>query len=150
MPRSLGLDVGNRRIGIAVSDTLKVIARPLEVLDRRQHDALAYILSVVNAQQVDEIVVGCPYHTDGRVGDQAQHVQQFAELLRARVRVPVLLVDERYSTGQAKEIISAKKRKNQDIHDDAVAAAVILQRYLDEKRPAPDALDGSEALDDQP
>lgn len=149
MPRSLGLDVGNRRIGLAVSDALKVIARPLEVLDRRQHDAVAYILHVVIAQQVDEIIVGCPYHADGRVGEQALVVQRFVDLLRMRAQVPVLLVDERFSTGQAKEIISAKKRKKQDIHDDAVAAAVILQRYLDEKRPAQDEPDEYEALDDQ-
>lgn len=149
MPRSLGLDVGNRRIGLALSDALKVIARPLEVLDRRQHDAIAYILHVVSAQQVDEIIVGYPYHADGRVGEQALVVQQFVDLLRMRAQVPVLLVDERFSTGQAKEIISAKKRKKQDIHDDAVAAAVILQRYLDEKRPAQDEPDEYEALDDQ-
>jgi putative holliday junction resolvase len=136
MARTIGLDVGNRRIGVAVSDTLKVIARPLEVIDRRQHNAVARIAQHAREQQADEIVVGYPWNADGTAGDQARRVEQFAQALRAQVEVPVRFYDERYSTGEAREILSAKKPRDKDRHDDAIAAAVILQRYLDESRAA--------------
>ena len=137
MARSLGLDVGNRRIGVAVSDTLKVIARPVDIIDRKHQgtaSAIQRVVEYVQEHQPDEIIVGYPFNADGTAGPQAHSVEQFTALLRARVGVPVRYYDERYSTGEAQEIISGKKRKDQDQHDDAVAAAVILQRYLDENR----------------
>jgi putative holliday junction resolvase len=134
MARSLGLDIGNRRIGVAISDTLKVIARPVEVVDRKQSDAIKRIVTVVREQQVDEIVIGYPWNTDGTVGAQARIVEHFTELLRKQTGVRIVYCDERYSTGEAREIIDTKKRKDQTQHDDAIAAAIILQRYLDEHR----------------
>ena len=134
MARSLGLDVGNRRIGVAVSDMLKVIARPVEIIDRKYQNALQRIAQHVHEQQPDEIIVGYPYNADGTTGPQACAVELFADQLRAQVNIPVRFYDERFSTGEAQEIISSKKRKDQGQHDDAIAAAVILQRYLDESR----------------
>ena len=134
MARSLGLDVGNRRVGVAVSDTLKLIARPVEIVDRRMVDVFQRIVAIVQEQQVDEIVIGYPWNTNGTAGTQAQSVERFTETLRQRISVPLIYSDERYSTGEAREIIGAKKRKDQSDLDDAIAAAVILQRYLDARR----------------
>jgi putative Holliday junction resolvase len=134
MARSLGLDVGNRRIGVAVSDATKLIARPLGVIDRKHEDALGRIAEWVREQQVDEIVIGLPYHADGKLSSQAQQVQQFAGLVQAQVAVPITFVDERYTTQDAKAIIAEARRSKQPQHDDAVAAAVILQRHLDAQR----------------
>jgi putative holliday junction resolvase len=131
--RSLCLDIGLRRIGVAVSDTSKLIARPLLVIDRKVEDALKRTLALLAEQQVDEIVVGYPYHIDGKVSEQAVSVDAFVAQLRQHTPVPVLLQDERWSTTEAREIISAQKRKKQPVHDDALAAAVILQRYLEER-----------------
>jgi putative Holliday junction resolvase len=134
MARTLALDVGNRRIGVAVSDATKLIARPLCVIDRKREDALERIVVLINQQQADEIVIGLPFHADGKVSSQAQQVEHFAEILRAHVVAPVRFVDERYTTQDAKQIIGETKRRQQPQHDDAIAAAVILQRYLDEIR----------------
>jgi len=135
MPRTLGLDVGDRRIGVAVSDPTRLLARPLCVIDRRTHDAVAELLELVRGHDVDEIVVGLPLHADGRRSEQSERVAAFAETLRSATPTPIRYHDERHSTQAAREIIAAKKARRQDAHDDAVAAAVILQRHLDELRP---------------
>ena len=149
MARSLGLDVGNRRIGIAVSDTTKTIARPVEVIDRKRQDAFVRLAQHVREQQPDEIIVGYPLNADGSVSEQARLVEQFVESLRARLDIPVRLYDERFSTSEAQGIINSRKRKQQVEHDDAIAAAVILQRYLDDHRPSAQD-DGLWTVDDSP
>lgn len=133
MARSIGLDIGARRIGVAVSDSAKIVARPVEIIDRRRANPLTRIAALIDEFQADEIVVGYPYNADGTVGAQAAQVQQFAEALRARVAVPLRYYDERFSTSDAQEIISARRRKDHTTADDDIAAAVILQRYLDER-----------------
>ncbi len=135
MARSIGLDVGTRRIGVAVSDTLKVIARPLDVIDRKRRDALQAISTLVRDQAADQIIVGYPWNTDGTAGPQARLVDEFLSRLRNTVAVPVIICDERYSTGEAIEIMESRRRKDKSAPDDAIAAAVILQRYLDQQRP---------------
>ncbi len=134
MARSLGLDIGKRRIGVATCDTLKVIARPLDIIDRRTQDAIGAIIAHAQTQQVDEIVVGYPYHASGAVSEQAQSVERFIDALRARGNISIVYCDERYSTGEAREIMGAQRRLGAGQHDDAIAAAVILQRYLDARR----------------
>jgi putative Holliday junction resolvase len=137
MARALGLDVGNRRIGVAVSDASKLIARPLCVIDRKVEDGVGRVLALVAEQGADEVIVGHPLNTNGSVGPQAARVEQFVEQLRVHLNpqnVPLVLVDERYSTQDAREIAQTKLAKHQPKHDDALAAAVILQRYLDGKR----------------
>jgi putative Holliday junction resolvase len=140
MARTLALDIGDRRIGVAVSDLTKLIARPLCVIDRAREDALARIVALVAEQGADEVVVGLPLHSDGRLSGQAQHVQSFADGLRARLNIPLRFVDERYTTQDAQAIIAANQgRRRAKLRDDAIAAAVILQRYLDAQRPSQDA-----------
>ena len=133
MAHSIGLDIGTRRIGVAVSDASKIIARPVEIIDRKRTDPLARIAALVAEQQADEVIVGYPYNADGTVGEQAQIVEQFADVLRGRVAVPLRYYDERFSTSDAHDIISAKRRRDHRTADDDIAAAVILQRYLDER-----------------
>jgi len=143
----MGLDVGNRRIGVAVSDALKLIARPLQVIDRRKGNAVTAICELIRVQLVDEVIVGYPYNADGSVGKQARLVEQFVNTLRQSSSLPVRLCDERYSTGEAREIINGKKRKDPLQHDDAIAAAVILQRYLNALHPDGDSQDIEESPD---
>ena len=134
MARSMGLDVGKRRIGVSVSDTQKVIAKPVGVIDRHKQDAIGSILTQALKQQADEIVVGYPYHANGNISEQALTVERFVSAMRRRIQIPIVFYDERYSTVEAIEILGAKRRPASEQSDDAIAAAVILQRYLDSKR----------------
>ncbi|MCX6017274.1 MAG: Holliday junction resolvase RuvX [Chloroflexi bacterium] len=145
MARSLGLDVGDRRVGIALSDTTKLIARPLCIIDRRLQNAVAEIHALAREHQVDEIVIGIPLHINGRIGEQVERVEAFAAELRAVLDIAVRYHDERHSTRDARAIISAKKRRQQEKYDDAIAASVILQRHLDSLR----ALDFDEGFDEK-
>ncbi|MCS7055738.1 MAG: Holliday junction resolvase RuvX [Thermoflexales bacterium] len=134
MARTLALDVGDRRIGVAVSDTTKLIARPLCMIDRKREDAIARVVALVAEYAADEVVVGLPLHADGRLSAQAQQVQAFVEVLSTHLQMPIRWVDERYTTQDAKQILAEVRRRRQPDHDDAIAAAVILQRYLDESK----------------
>jgi putative Holliday junction resolvase len=145
--RTLGLDIGNRRIGVAVSDATKLIARPLCVIDRKMEDAIMRIAQIYQEQQADEVVIGYPYHADGRVSEQAKSVERFAEALGGRMSAPIHFCDERFSTQDAKDIIgeTGKRRKKRE-PDDAIAAAVILQRYMDEIRGMDTTCDATNSL----
>ncbi len=133
MARTLALDVGNRRIGVAVSDVTKLLAKPLGVIDRKVEDAPARVLALVKEHDADEVIVGMPFHADGRASEQSLLVRQFVDGFSPQMSVPVKFVDERHSTQDAKAIIAEQKKRRQPLHDDAIAAAVILQRYLDEQ-----------------
>jgi putative Holliday junction resolvase len=141
MARALALDVGNRRIGVAVSDASKLLARPLVVIDRKRGDALERVKALVAEFSPDEIVIGYPRHADGRPSEQAAQVEGFAAVLRQAIDVPQRYYDERHSTQEAREIIAAKKRGRQPSSDDAIAASVILQRYLDSLRSPADGFE---------
>lgn len=132
--RVLCLDVGDRRIGVAVSDPSGTIATPLAVLyrsaERRDHEAIA---TLVKDQAADVVLVGLPRTLRGEIGPQAQRVITFAHRLRAALEVPVEFWDERHSTVDAEQIVrhrgGRKGRSGGAV--DHVAAAVILQNYLD-------------------
>jgi putative holliday junction resolvase len=138
--RSLGLDVGDRRIGIAISDPLGMLARPLSVLERTEDSAdIQTILKLVEEQQVAAIIVGLPFSKDGSIGAQAEKVQQLAEKLRSASSVPMEYRDERLTTVDAKNILESNGRKKERFVKkgayDAAAAALILQSYLNEISP---------------
>lgn len=128
------MDVGNRRIGVAVSDVTKLLARPFGVIDRKVEDAPARVMALLREHDADEVIVGLPIHADGRASEQAMLVRKFVDELLPALTVPLTFVDERHSTQDAKAIIAEQKKRKQPAHDDAIAAAVILQRYLDERR----------------
>lgn len=134
--RYLGVDVGDRRIGLAISDPNGQVAVPLRVLHRTAPDgAIDAIGALVAEEDVDGIVVGLPLSLDGSVGQQAESVQEFVRELLTVVKVPVTLWDERLSTVQAEELLRSgglgwRKRKAEQ---DSLAAAIILQGYLDSR-----------------
>lgn len=127
--RILALDVGKKRIGVAVSDELSMIARPHSVVVRNKH-AIPKILSLVMDLGVRKIVIGLPLHLDGREGEQAEDVRTFVKKLEPQVSVEVVLWDERLSTVEAEERMSVRKSGKHKLGVDAVAAAVILESYL--------------------
>lgn len=138
--RLLALDVGERRIGLAVGDAPGWLVRPLMVIERtsRAQD-FARIGQVVAEQGVAGIVVGYPLNDDGSAGPQAQQTARYARRLAQAVPVPVMLWDERLSTFEANDLRSDARRVTKNRHpaaQDAVAAAVILQGYLDALRSA--------------
>ena len=132
--RSLGLDIGDRRIGVALSDPEGILASPFTIIDRKDDatDVVA-ILNIVNQKQVKQIIVGLPRSMDGSIGRQAEKVQVFTEQLSSHAEVPVEFRDERLTTVSAARLMrSVKKRGREKTRNDAIAAAIILQGYLDE------------------
>ena len=135
--RILGLDVGSRRIGIAVSDPLGITAQGLETLQRRnkRHD-LAALEQVIREYAVREIVVGLPLRMSGAEGTQSEKMQVFAEELRKRFRLPVHLWDERLTSAEANRLLretemSIEKRAKAV---DRMAAVLILQGWMERRR----------------
>lgn len=140
--RILALDVGTKRIGVAVSDELGLLATPRTVVFRRSTQAaLDEIARLVSAEEATLVVVGLPISFDGQLHSQAQSVQQFGERLRARLKVlgvPLVYADEMLSTVRAEERLRAAGVRVDRIREriDAMAAAVILEEYLDHQRQA--------------
>lgn len=134
MARLLALDLGNH-IGVAVSDQRQVLARPLLIFKRSSRAAdFTRIAQLVREHQVEKIIVGLPRNMDGSEGSQAAWVRDYSAALQAAVGVPVELWDERLSSVEAEEIVHAQGRKVGRERVDAIAAAVILQSYLDAQR----------------
>jgi putative Holliday junction resolvase len=138
--RVLGLDVGDRRIGVALSDETGLLASPLPTLQRvgPRKDAQA-VAALVREHGAGEIVVGLPRNLDGTIGPQAEKVQAFGESLKPSARVPVRYWDERLTTVEAERILSERNvpwQRRKGLVDQ-VAAVLILQEYLDhQKHPA--------------
>ncbi len=130
--RVLGLDFGERRIGVALSDPNGWLATPLTVLNRssREEDFCA-IQALIEQHGVDRVIVGYPRSMDGTAGPQARLVENYAAQLRTRLQVPVVLWDERLSTAHAERLIHEAGKRVRRERIDAAAAAVILQSYLD-------------------
>jgi putative Holliday junction resolvase len=135
--RFMGLDVGDKRIGVAVSDESALIASPRETLERRGNQKdIAHLLELARREEVTEILVGMPLKLDGSAGPQAEKVSRFVEALRAASAIPITTWDERLSTvGAERAMIEADvSRAKRRGAVDRVAAALILQSYLDAKR----------------
>ena len=135
-PRVLGLDVGSRTIGIAVSDPLWITAQGLETIRREnKRKDFAKLADVIVEYQVAEIVVGYPLRLSGAEGTQSEKMQVFAEELRKRFKLPVHLWDERLTTSQAQRLlkeaeVSIEKRGKAV---DRMAATLILQSWMEAK-----------------
>jgi len=130
----MGLDIGERRIGVALSDSLRIIAGALTVVERVTDDAaLKEIIDLARENEVERIVVGMPRSLDGSLGKQAQAVQSFVDLLKERTDIPVVTWDERLSTVAAERTMLevGMKRDKRKKRRDSLAAAIILQGYLD-------------------
>jgi len=132
--RILALDVGEKRIGLAVSDPLGITAQGLEVLIRKDPQTdLARLLEVAREWHVQEIVVGVPRHMDGREGKQAPAIMKLAQVLGDALGVPVTTWDERLTTVEAERVLlqadMSRRRRRRVV--DQVAAVLILQSYLE-------------------
>jgi putative holliday junction resolvase len=131
----MGLDVGDRRIGIATSDPLEIVASPREVV-RRDGRELDAIERLVREEEIERVVVGMPYNAEGEIGPQAQKVLAFVRQLRQRLAVPVDEWDEHLSTWEAESVLieAGRRRAERRRVVDKLAAAVILRSYLDHRR----------------
>jgi putative Holliday junction resolvase len=137
--RILALDVGEARVGTAVSDPEERLAVPLEVVERREEETdLRSIAAIARREEAETLVVGLPLSLDGSRGPQARRVEAFARRLAARTSLPVELWDERLSTVQASRYQPERRRRQRGgrraVPGDAVAAAIILQSFLDARR----------------
>ena len=138
--RILALDVGEKRTGVALSDPLRMVARPLLVIQRASKaEDFGAIGRLVVEHQVKLVVCGYPLSMDGSEGPQGRRIRRYAEQLAEALAVPVELWDESYSTVEAESImqVSRKRMTSRERRQwvDAVAAAVILQSYLDHPHP---------------
>jgi putative Holliday junction resolvase len=133
----LGIDLGERRIGVAVSDALGLTAQPLAVIEHKSlEEDVARIGELAGVRSAEKIVVGLPLNMDGSVGPAARRARRFAATLRRKLGMVVELHDERLSTVEAeKALIEAdtRRRRRREVRD-AVAAALVLQSYLDAGR----------------
>lgn len=132
--RALGLDFGEKRIGVAISDSLGIMASALTVIESKTEDAaIKQIIVLAEEHEVECIVIGLPRSLDGSLGPQAQKVQAFVESLTGYTDLPLVTWDERFSTFDAERVLAEAgvKRDKRKKHRDSVAAAFILQGYLD-------------------
>jgi putative Holliday junction resolvase len=133
----MALDVGGRRIGVAVSDPLGIIAQPLTVVMRHTDEAaIEQLKRLIVEQAVGRLIVGLPRSMSGEINVQGHAVQAFADLLAASIDVPLELWDERLSTVMASRLLAERGQsaREQKKTIDAAAAAVILRDYLDAQR----------------
>jgi len=132
--RILGLDIGDRRIGVAMSDPEEILASPLTTITRDDDDrAMVAILDLVKKHQVQKIVVGLPYSMDGNVGIQANKVIAFVIKLSEHTDVKIETRDERLSTVAVERLLAEAGTRGRAarLRCDAAAAAFVLQGYLD-------------------
>jgi putative Holliday junction resolvase len=136
MERVLGLDVGSKTIGIAVSDPLGITAQPVTTIRRTKLEAdLKELQGIVDLYNASLLVVGYPRNMNGTVGEQAKYVDRFIEAMQGVVTLPVELVDERLTTRMANQAMMAgnvKANRRREIIDQQ-AAALILQSYMDRR-----------------
>ena len=139
--RVLAIDVGRRRVGLAISDPTGTLARPLATLTVTPDDAIdtvAHEIAQLAGQDdgVSEIVVGMPIRLDGSPDEQTAHVTRFVAALRSRTTIPVRVADERLTSREAESRLAVNERdwRKRKRSLDAAAAAIFLQDYLDHKR----------------
>jgi putative Holliday junction resolvase len=138
MRRALGIDLGEARIGVAVSDELGMLAHPLEtIVVRETRDPMARVVQLATDKDVGHVIVGLPKNMDGTTGPAAEKARAFAEKLRGRLNCPVLLLDERLTTVAAQRYLhdAGRNAKQSRAVIDQVAAQIILQGWLDSQSP---------------
>jgi putative Holliday junction resolvase len=138
--RYLAIDYGTRRTGLAICDAAETIASPLAVIEAKEN-LPSKIAEIVESEGVEAVVLGLPVNMDGSEGPQAKLVLKFADQLQARLPIPVYLHDERLSSFSAEEKLAPANltKGKQKKRLDAVAAAEILEAFLEQKRSSGDA-----------
>ena len=161
--RIMALDLGARRIGVALSDETQTLATPFEIVVRTSFAALLDRLAqIAAAENVESVLVGLPLSLNGEMGPQARHVTDEADRIRERLQLPVVFWDERLSTVSAEQMLAeagvrrpthgaraqrgassrSQKQRNKRRAVDAVVAAMILQEYLDARHAESEPRDG--------
>jgi len=133
----MALDIGDRRIGVALSDPLQILASPLQTIVRTSDEsALLEITKLVDKHGVEKLIIGMPYSLDGTIGPQAEKVLSFKDKVSTQLNIEIVLQDERLSSVTADMKLKETRKKSARLKDkiDAAAAAVILQSYLDESK----------------
>jgi putative Holliday junction resolvase len=144
--RALGLDIGSRRIGTALSDHLGLLAAPWRTITVGRGRELNDIAAMVAEREIEILVIGLPLSLDGTEGPQAQTVRAFVERLAAHLAsargadapaLPIELADERFTTAEAERLLLERNlsREERRARVDAAAAAIMLQDWLDARRP---------------
>ena len=134
LSRVLGLDFGERRIGLALSDPLGIIAKPLTIIDRKKTaDHISRISEIVSERKITSIVVGLPLTLKGDYSKQTEIVLAFIDQLKSDLQIPIMTVDERLSSVAAEKALQAQaiKTGHNKGRVDETAAAIFLQEYLD-------------------
>ncbi len=131
--RALGLDPGTRRIGVALSDGMGMIAQPHMVIDRRRDDVAAILRTLYEEQGVGVVVIGLPVSLSGEEGAAARQAREFGATVESILEVKVVYHDERFTTVQAENALleAGMRRAGRRKRRDKVAAAVMLQSFLD-------------------
>ena len=135
----IGIDLGRRTVGLAISDELEMIASPLNTYRIRENDlqeALNYVKMVIEEKGIKKIVLGLPKNMNGTIGPQACYCLEFQKMLEEETKLEVIMIDERMTSIMANNVmleadLSRDKRKQ---NVDKLAASIILQSYLDSKK----------------
>jgi putative Holliday junction resolvase len=131
--RILGLDIGDIRIGVALSDPLGILASPLTIINRTDEEAdIEAIVDIIRQYKVGRVIAGLPISMDNSLGEQAEKARAFVRALCRHTDVPVEFRDERLSTVSAKRLVQGVRKTDKKTRYDAMAAALVLQGYLDE------------------
>jgi putative Holliday junction resolvase len=133
MSRVLGIDFGEKRLGLALSDESRTLASPLAVYERKDLQSdLRFLRDLILRYQITEIVLGLPLNMDGSLGPKAQQVLEFKRALEESLKLPVHTFDERFTTAEAERALleANMSRRKRKAKRDALAAVLILQGYL--------------------
>jgi putative holliday junction resolvase len=131
--RVLGIDFGEKRLGLALSDESRTLASPLAVYERKDLQSdLRFLRDLILRYQITEIVLGLPLNMDGSLGPKAQQVLEFKRALEESLKLPVHTFDERFTTAEAERALleANMSRRQRKAKRDALAAVLILQGYL--------------------
>lgn len=136
--RAMGVDAGTRRIGVALSDELGLLAAPWKAVRVARGREFAELAAMARERSIEIVVVGLPTSLDGTEGPQAKAVRAFAAELAAHLDdLPLVFADERFTTAEAERLLISRRMSREERRDriDAAAAAIMLQGWLDAQRP---------------
>lgn len=136
--RLLGLDYGDKTVGVAISDELGITAQGLTIIRREKasklRQTLAGIVEIINEKAVSTVVIGLPVQMDGTEGDRCEKTRAFADALAKRVDVPIEFMDERLTTVISDKAMNATGQSDHKKYVDEIAAMLILQTYMDREK----------------
>lgn len=133
----MGLDVGDKTIGVALSDPMFLIANPLETIKRKKASLdINRLVELINEYDIEKIVVGLPKNMNNSIGPQSMKVMSFVDLLKKQTDREIVYQDERMTTLQSERVLIDMdvRRENRKEHIDKIAASFILQTYLDGRK----------------